>query len=176
MSLHRIGADRFISPPDEAAAAILHAEAAIAHEGRSTRWSASARWWLAWALALRRERASSRIELAEAERLSRTDRECAVLRRTGAILSRSGDHAAAVRHLRSAVVHSWSAGAQTDDVEALRGLGAALARAGDHDEAADTLMRTISLASPGTLVPIRRSALLIPPGPHRDQLDDLLRG
>ena len=80
--------------------------------------------------------------------------------------------------LRRALSGAQRVGATADWVDITVALACSLARQGEHDEASSLMTGAVTspVAAPGRLVTMRRASLLIPPGSHRAQLDDLLRG
>lgn len=173
------------SIPVEGAAAAIAAGAAADEalyevaEGRSgLRRRGQARWWQAWSAAVLAEPETARVAVRLAQRASADAGypDHAIEGMTGRVADRAGE-SEAVPTLRRALLGAERVGATADWVDIRVALACALARRGEHDEAATLLVAAAGspAAAAGRVVTIRRAALLIAPGQHRAQLDDVLR-
>jgi hypothetical protein len=92
----------------------------------------------------------------------------------GEVRTRCGDHAVAQRHLTRAL-----AAPPVSRIVVLTDLALSLVESGDADAAASTLEEAVHLVrscrAPGRLPGIRTVRALLPPGGHRNRLDDVMR-
>jgi hypothetical protein len=171
--------------PVEGAAAAVSAGAAadealyeVAEGRRGVRRRGQARWWQAWSAAVLGEPATARVAVRLAQRDSAEAGwpDHAIEGMHGMVTDRAGEPEA-VPTLRRALLRCQRVGATADWVDISTALACALARRGEADEAASLLVGAAAspAAAPGRLVTIRRASLLIPPGPHRTHLDNVLR-
>lgn len=93
----------------------------------------------------------------------------------GQVLARCGYHAVAQHHLMRAL-----GAPPVSRIVVLTDLALCQTREGDADAAATSLEEAMHLAracrAPGRIGGIRVARALLPPGRHRDQLDDVMRG
>lgn len=155
----------------------------IGAERRAASSRARCYWWLAWVAAVVEDDIGARtaVGLAEKESISAGWPGHAVLGMSGVIRSRAGIPGD-VSLLHQAVVDARAARAGADHIDCSLYLAAAQARHGEWDEAATVLAGALAAHDgtwpwgAGRLAVARRTAMLIPPGPWREELDAVLRG
>jgi tetratricopeptide (TPR) repeat protein len=154
---------------------------ALWEAGSSTSCSevrAAARWRLAWERAATGDHRGALVEadaaLRDVQRAGRSP--YGELHTTyGEILLRCGRLSAAQEHLTRAL-----SAPPVRRIVVLTNLALCHARSGEAEAAATSLEEAVHLVqacrAPGRLAGIRAVRALLPPGPHREQLDDVLRG
>lgn len=137
---------------------------------------AAARWLLAWEHAASGDEHGALHEADwAAKEAERAGWGYSIDRSYAEVLARCGHHATAQRHFTRAL-----AAPPVVRILVLTGLARSEIQSGDTDAAATSLEEAVLLArscrAPGRRRGIRTVRCLLPPGRHRDQLDDVLRG